>query len=1410
MRDRWTMNRMGFVNFWLYHVEEFTFEDGKLLLRGQNGSGKSITTQSFIPFILDGDRTPSRLDPFGSGDRRMEFYFLGEEGREESTGYLYLEFRKKGTEEYRTIGIGQRARKGKPMDFWGFVVLDGRRMGWDLWLYKEVGSSKIPLEKGELKKVLGEENPLTDVPREYKELVNKHLFGFGRAEQYEQFIKLLVKVRAPKLSKEFKPSKVYDILNDSLQTLTDEDLRPMVDAMEKMDTIQGTLDQLNRALADAKALRSEYARYNRYMLGKKGLAYQGARKATALAQAEVDRQKIEKESLLEEQRAKKEAQETLENRERMAAAELESLLDTELEEMDTKLDKARLDLEDEQTREERVKGRIALSRDNIRECDGRIRRMEGERDASLSRLEEEKEELQEIQETLQWEKHSRVLELLEEARIPASGTVTGELQRYQKEVAAGKEAVERHGQAQRQRDEMMEEAEVRRRDREEKRAARDRALREQENAREDCIRQVYRAGRESQEWKLSREVLETVEKILQEYHGSGDGRKIDQVFQRAYQQSRDGLADAMLRREKELEEQQMILEELERNRKELEAREDLEPERREAVETSRRMLEEAGIQALPFYKTVEFAENMSPQECAWLEAQLWEMGLLDALVATEEAFARICTEFPAFVDCVIRPGESKGLRTAGGMAQPGRESGGADDAACPGQDGSQGISGLVVNCEMDPAMQEATGAILGQISLEATAEGVREKSEDMSDGSAEPEGAACLSGRAYPCPGERGASAWVAPEGYYGQGILFGRTEGKTQAEYVGVLARKQKKERLLRQLSEQMQQVRAALEELERQKEQVSGRMKRLDQEYGAAPSTGALDAALEAAGKAGIALESAEENCRILDSRLESCQQELKKRYQEMLTACRPFPYGRTLEEYSAAMDAASDYLRSWQGIYALLVQISQKESEIRAQRDMIEKEEEIIDDAELDRRSAAGKIEELNLKIRQYEEYLDRPEVREKAQRREALKAQREEIGRELGTLGRRLAVLEDRLAGISDTEKKLKDALMEKIFWEERLRKYFEEELGLNLVLDRGTKDLETCAKEAQQCMREGDEGRDASTLTTALHQSYAAHNSSLAGYGTSLEECFGEAGEGTGALRKRLRVVSVWNGRKLYLEEFYQMLKDALEETALLIGQKDRELFEDILSRTISQQLTDRIAESRKWVQDMSALMKLDTSMGLYFSLEWKPRKAENDQELDTKELEKILLRDYELLNSGDIEKVAAHFRSKIRSEKIRTEETGEVINYMDLVRDALDYRKWFAFQMFYYRNNEGKKELTNSAFNKFSGGEKAMAMYVPLFAAVNAQYKKAENRDHPRMIALDEAFAGVDDKNISSMFRLVEDMDFDYIMNSQALWGCFETVPALHISELLRPLNSQVVTVIHYTWNGQERVLDEQ
>ena len=141
---RWKMHKLGFVNFWLYDTEEFPLENGHILLRGNNGSGKSITTQSFIPFILDGNKSPERLDPFGSRDRKMSGYLLEEnDGRDERTGYLYLEFRRESSDTYLTVGMGMRARKGRQLDKWYFSLTDGRRIGRDFFLYKEV-EEKIP------------------------------------------------------------------------------------------------------------------------------------------------------------------------------------------------------------------------------------------------------------------------------------------------------------------------------------------------------------------------------------------------------------------------------------------------------------------------------------------------------------------------------------------------------------------------------------------------------------------------------------------------------------------------------------------------------------------------------------------------------------------------------------------------------------------------------------------------------------------------------------------------------------------------------------------------------------------------------------------------------------------------------------------------------------------------------------------------------------------------------------------------------------------------------------------------------------------------------------------------------------------------------------------------------------------
>ena len=140
--NKFQVTKIGLLNFWLFDDEVFHFSDGKLLLRGENGSGKSVTMQSFIPLILDGNKMPSRLDPFGSKEKRIEDYLLGPADgaqKEEAISYLYMETYYQELNKYITIGIGFRARKGRNTDFWGFALKDGRRIGEDFLLYKDYG-----------------------------------------------------------------------------------------------------------------------------------------------------------------------------------------------------------------------------------------------------------------------------------------------------------------------------------------------------------------------------------------------------------------------------------------------------------------------------------------------------------------------------------------------------------------------------------------------------------------------------------------------------------------------------------------------------------------------------------------------------------------------------------------------------------------------------------------------------------------------------------------------------------------------------------------------------------------------------------------------------------------------------------------------------------------------------------------------------------------------------------------------------------------------------------------------------------------------------------------------------------------------------------------------------------------------
>ena len=1356
MKDRFKMNRIGFVNFWLYDEEDFEFVDGKLLLRGQNASGKSITTQSFIPFILDGDRTPSRLDPFGSSDRRMEYYFLGEEGKDESTGYLFLEFRKEGAEEYRTIAIGQRAKKGKPMDFWGFVILDGRRIGYDLQLYKEIGSSKIPFDRREMKTELGEDNFFTTSQSEYKKAVNQYIFGFRKAEQYEQFIKLLVKVRAPKLSKEFKPTRVYEILNDSLQTLTDEDLRAMVDAMEKMDEIQDSLDILKRAFDDVKIIRNEYTRYNQYMLAKKAQAYLVMKQRIETQQSQLDIQEQKRQETEEDQNSKRRRLADLEEQKKLKGIERAGLLDADLEEIDRKLEQARGEKEEAARKVTDWENKIQGYQEMIWLGERRMKEIKAHQDQVQQKMGDARAELGEQQEILQWNLHDEALQIIDIGDYEKSSEIIKSLDSLKKLLAECKREIREYEELSRQYDELAAQLEQLQTEKAEDEQNLKDAQEEIVRCMDQWITDVYEAAKKSVQWKPGSGILPKLEEKIREYQSTADAETVQALLRTDYERQRQELMDLKsgLEYQKKIQE-----EELEQEKEKLtylQNSEELEPERDESIESSRKAMERAGIQAIPFYKTVEFSENLNDTDCARLEAQLQKMGILDALVVSGNDFENIRKQCPGFLDTILYVKE----------------------------DGISRFSKLTVSEGLEPSLKRTVQRILSNI---------YENKEDSQ-------------------------GIYLGHDGSFRQGILTGKAGKMDSAEFVGVLARKRRKEQKIRELEGRISEITEAIIISEKESTAVQEHLEKLQEEYQKLPGFSEINTALNQEKEWEYKLQRICEECGKKEAQERHLTFKKNQQYQTMLQKCRPFPYGRTEEAYEEACDALEEYSRIWQEISQALLQFKTDQENLRTEKDRSVQSEQMMDDAFAEKRSWSTKEKECEIRIRQFEEYLNRPEIAEKADRLKLLRKELEEIETECNALKEDLAVLGERLRVILEEEPKLKISLQQKIIAETCLRNYFEEELALKLVFARESQGTFECAKRAVSVLRESDKNREPTDLLQALHQVYQRHNGSLVNYGTSLEECFDTPAEtaletetAAGAMRKRVRVVSSWNGKKVYLEEFYGILKQAIDETELLILKKDRELFEDILSQTISRQLTDRIAESRKWVSDMSQLMKeMDTSMGLVFSLDWKPCKAENDMELDTAELEQILLRDHTLLTIEDIEKVAAHFRSRIRMEKLKLEEKGDMINYMDLVRDALDYRRWFEFHMFFRRGEGERKLLTNAAFNRFSGGEKAMAMYVPLFAAVNAQYKKAEQEDHPRIIALDEAFAGVDDKNISSMFELVHKLDFDYIMNSQALWGCFETVKGLRIAELSRPQDSQIVSVIRYTWNGREKILDVQ
>ena len=291
------------------------------------------------------------------------------------------------------------------------------------------------------------------------------------------------------------------------------------------------------------------------------------------------------------------------------------------------------------------------------------------------------------------------------------------------------------------------------------------------------------------------------------------------------------------------------------------------------------------------------------------------------------------------------------------------------------------------------------------------------------------------------------------------------------------------------------------------------------------------------------------------------------------------------------------------------------------------------------------------------------------------------------------------------------------------------------------------------------------------------------------------------------ISKRVDIRIKLQKKEISLYDLIKKLNLNIEEHNLLINENERKVFEDILINNLSTKISARISRAKNWVKEIDKLMdKVNTSNGLKLNITWVPKKGQSEDDIDIKELS-TLLSTSKFLTEEEREKVSKHFKLKLKQQKRRMEDENKISSYQYIIKEVIDFRRWFEFKLMYTTPRQNKKELTDNEFYRLSGGEKALAMYIPLFAAVNARYDGADKKDCPRMISLDEAFAGVDEENISHMFNLMEGLDLDYVLNSQVLWGTYEGVKNLAIYELIRE-GSDMVIPIKYTWNGHSKIVD--
>ncbi|MFI6085044.1 TIGR02680 family protein [Streptomyces sp. NPDC051217] len=1339
-RRRWQPHRAGILNVWRYYDETFSFHQGRLLLRGQNGTGKSKALELLLPFLFDASLRPNRLSTFGGSERTMHWNLMGEGASGKTrVGYVWMEFRIGSEQEQeqeqeqgeaRWFSCGARLHasvhtRSAHADYFTTSRRIARPGG--VSLTNEAGQ---PLTRAALADALRGHGEVHASPDDYRTTVRRTLFEGMGEQRYEALITALLQLRQPKLSERLDPSLLSSLLSRALPPLGDGEIGELAEGFERLDRQRERLRQLDQEVTAAGGIAAQQRGYAQRVLRAS---------AAALISATTDMDnltRVAKESAEQHEKALRDQESTArqkeeyEQRGRELEAGIEGLVDSDAYKQGKELDRLRRDTERAHETARRFRATADGERRQADKDQDRADQAEVRARASADHVQAASEDARRAARTAGLESVyveaktmfgvPTVADAAGETRVPQPRQLLrGAVRARREQITEVRTAIDGHDRAVSDRaaaETSLDDARGRfaeavvRRDEavrayEETLAAQAELLREWAVGSvklqvEDVEELVSRAAAEADVMSLVESVVRTVERDI-----AGRETRVEAAGQAAFFERAALAADIdTLRREA-----------------------DVLP-----VAPLTRTTDRSTMIGAPLWRLLAFHEGVPDSVQAGVEAALEASGLLDAWVSPYD-----------------------------GIAVPGHDTLAEAAWAVPAQ---------------GPSLLDVLGPETG---IPVPADLVSR----------------ILGGIAY---GSRPPSAHTAAIGADGGWRLASATGtwSKNEPAHIGAVARERARRRRVAELNERLTEVNDSITVLDREARELGERRKRLDADLAARPPYRDLDAKHRAWDRAeegiGVRDDAVRTAAKLLDDREAAVSKSLREL--SRLSAEHTLPTGRDLlEDLSSAVDVFRDTADTWADAHlqwsAAMERAASAGTQARRSLDTARERAAEAETADSEARGLTAPLKAVESTVGEdFRQVANRlGELRAELRRtRDKVKAKTDELPR----LERRIGELNATTA--QDAEKR-DAASAARDSAAHRLRHL----CLLALPEDAGIA-LEVTAQDGTRAALE------AARLVAAEWPTVPYGPRNLGDAVNRLSEAVHQARQHLGR-RADLDLeadddvqifTATMDGIRIGASGLLQALTAERDNSRDDITAAERRLFDQTLTGDTRRHLAGRIRQAGELVDRMNGhLERVRTASKVAVQLVWQ---IHPDLPPGTRTARELLLKDPGRVTETDREALHAFFRGRIEEAKAKNTAT----TWEEQLAEVLDYTAWHQFVVKLDRaNGTGWQLLTKKLHGALSGGEKAIALHLPLFAAVAAHYEAVPGA--PRPILLDEVFVGVDTVNRGQVFALLTALDLDLMLTSDHEWATYRELPGIAVHQLITGADGDdAVTSARFVWNG--------